>query len=80
MKEPLSIEVIEPALQTSFVGFEEEELAPEAFGSQDILSVILLASARVCRPSVRHADSEKLKVKLYNLWLEGVGSRLLRQR
>ena len=77
MKEPLSIEVIESALQASFVGFEEEELAPEAFRSKDILSVILLASAHVCRQSVRHADPKKLKVKLCNLWLEGVGSRLL---
>lgn len=80
MKQPVRTEVIEAALKAGFVRLEEEELAPEAFGLKHIIVVILFKSASVYMQRMKHADAEKLLVKLCNLWLEGLGSSLLYKR
>lgn len=77
MKKIIRGEVLEAALEAGFVGPQEEEFQPEAFGMKDFIFVLILQISASGNAAGLMAYFEELFVQMGNFGLKGTGTSLL---
>ena len=77
MKKIVRSEVLEAALEAGFVGPQEEEFQPEAFGMKDFIFVLILQISASENAAGLMAYFEELFVQMGYFGLKGTGTSLL---